>query len=598
MAFFRSGRGDGLGAAARYRALEAARRPFLERAREAARLTIPSLCPPTEQRNADLPTPYQGVGARGVNALTNKLLLAQFPPNTPFFRLTVDEELLGAAEAASEQDLRGEVESALQRLERAVMSDIETGFARAGLHMALKLLIATGNALIHLPPEGGLRVFRLDRYVVRRGPSGAPEEILVQEETTLDALPKRTRTKLGAASRAGQQGDGASPQKLPLYTWIRRNGAGWSVAQEVGGVEVVESRGAYSEGGLDWLALRWSHVDGEDYGRGHVEEQIGDLKSLEGLMQAIVEGSAAASKLTILVNPAGQTDAEELAEAENGAIIDGLPGDVAMVQANKFNDFRVAFQTVEILTRRLSHAFLLHEAATRDASSVTAEEIRFMAAELEDALGGVYSVLAEELQRPLVEALLRRKIRAGAVPPMPAGLLKPLILTGLEALGRGQDFNRLTRFMSFLSMVGGVAASPAGGRLDASALILRGAAALGVDASGLLRPEGDVAADEAQAVGLQLLKELGPDALAAPGEPAGPAGVNISALDPEALSEAGAQMVQALAQASGDPESAAAAGEATDAADDSDAGSVQPTHAAPHAQAAPSSAKEPGAATH
>ncbi len=541
---FRPSKTQGIGAAARYRALEAARRPFLERAREAARLTIPSLCPDNDRQGADLPTPYQGVGARGVNALTNKLLLAQFPPNTPFFRLTVDDDALAAAEASSDEDLRGSVESALQRLERAIMTEIETGFARAGLHTALKLLVATGNALVHLPPEGGLRVFRLDRYVVRRDAAGVPEEIVLQEDVAVDALPEKTQARLGGAKRGEEAA--SAPRKVPLYTWIRRSGDGWSVAQEAGGVEIVESRGGYPPGGLDWLALRWSHVDGEDYGRGHVEEQIGDLKSLEGLMQAIVEGSAAAAKLTILVNPGGQTDAEELAEAENGAIIDGLPGDVAMLQANKFNDFRVAFQTTEILTQRLSQAFLLHSAATRDAERVTAEEIRFMAAELEDALGGVYSVLAEELQRPLVESLLRRKIRAGATPPMPAGLLKPLILTGLEALGRGRDFTRLTQFMSFLSAVGGVAASPAGARLNASELILRGAAALGVDAAGLMRPEEDVAADEAQEIGLRLLKELGPKALAAPGAASGPAGLDLSRLDPSAVAAAGAALSDAL----------------------------------------------------
>ena len=40
----------------------------------------------------DLYQPYQSVGSRGVNNLASKLLLLLFPPNSPFFRLSVDSE--------------------------------------------------------------------------------------------------------------------------------------------------------------------------------------------------------------------------------------------------------------------------------------------------------------------------------------------------------------------------------------------------------------------------------------------------------------------------------------------------------------------------
>eukprot|EP01037_Dinobryon_pediforme_P019961 gene19961-20476_t len=78
-------------AAGRYTQLESVRSPTLLRARECATLTIPSLMPPQGHGTSTvLPTPYQGIGARGVNNLASKLLLALFPPNSPFFRLDVD----------------------------------------------------------------------------------------------------------------------------------------------------------------------------------------------------------------------------------------------------------------------------------------------------------------------------------------------------------------------------------------------------------------------------------------------------------------------------------------------------------------------------
>ncbi|WP_416142518.1 portal protein [Escherichia coli] len=47
-----------------------------------------------------------------------------------------------------------------------------------------------------------------------------------------------------------------------------------------------------------------------------------------------------------------------------------------------------------------------NSAVQRTGERVTAEEIRYVASELEDTLGGVYSILSQELQLPLVRVLL------------------------------------------------------------------------------------------------------------------------------------------------------------------------------------------------
>ena len=154
--------------AARYERLENTRRPFLERARECAKLTLPYLCPfPGQTR---LVTPYQGVGAQGVRNLASKLLLVLLPPNSPFFRLMLNEEELNQLDPTEE--FRGEIEEALGRLERLLMKEIETGHMRVGVFEALSHLIVTGNSLLYLNPQGGpskggtplggVRVFHLD----------------------------------------------------------------------------------------------------------------------------------------------------------------------------------------------------------------------------------------------------------------------------------------------------------------------------------------------------------------------------------------------------------------------------------------------------
>ena len=71
-----------------------------------------------------------------------------------------------------------------------------------------------------------------------------------------------------------------------------------------------------------------------------------------------------------------------------------------------------------------------------------------MAEQLEAGLGGVYSVLTEELQLPLIRRVMFLMEQDGDLPPIPPQLVEPQITTGLEAIGRGNDKARLTEFLT------------------------------------------------------------------------------------------------------------------------------------------------------
>ena len=143
-----------------------------------------------------------------------------------------------------------------------------------------------------------------------------------------------------------------------------------------------------------------------------------------------------------LVNPNGVTRADSLARAENGAIVAGNAADVEALQVGKAADMSVALQTIQLLERRISFTFLMNESVQRDAERVTAEEIRLMAEQLESGLAGVYSMLSQELQLPLIKRVLFLMEQAGEIPPIPVDLVNPQITTGLEAIGRGNDKQR------------------------------------------------------------------------------------------------------------------------------------------------------------
>lgn len=490
-----------------YRKLSVTREPFLSRARECSLLTIPSIMPEEGHTGStDLVTPYQSLGARGVNNLASKLLLSLLPPNTPFFKLQIDDFTL--EELTQQEGMRAKVEEALGSIERTVMSEIDARAMRVSLFESLKHLIVTGNGLIYVAPTGELRVFHLDRFVVRRDSMGNILDIITHEEIAFGALPDNVKeVVVGEMNEEEDFGKNVS-----LYTHVRWNGTQWEVYQEVKGKIIEDSRGTYPKDKSPWIPIRWSKIDGEDYGRGYVEEYLGDLKTLEGLNQAIVEGSAAAAKLLFLVNPNGTTDAADLASAENGAFVQGMEQDVSVLRVEKMGDFRTAREVIVEVGERLAFAFLLNSAVQRTGERVTAEEIRFMARELEDALGGIYSILSQELQLPLVNRVMFQMERGNRVPKLPKGTVKPVIVAGFEALGRGQDLGKLQQF------IGSIAQFPeAIGYINTGDLIKRIGVSLGIDMKGLVKTDEQLQQEQQQAQMAQAMQAGIPNAVGAAG---------------------------------------------------------------------------------
>ena len=489
-------------AEARYRSLETFRQSFLDRARDCSELTIPSLIPPDiHNATSDLYQPFQGIGARGVNNLASKLSLALMPPNSPFFRFMVEPYSL--RELADDPQARTAVEQQLGEYERAVMSEIETSGDRVAVHEALKHLIVGGNVLLHIGPER-TRVIHLDSYVVNREPNGEVLEIVVVEHVSPNALDKATAAKI----QGKLEGD---EKTLEVYTHIERKNEVFQVYQEVKGEVVAGSKGKYRADAVPFLPLRFSRIDGEDYGRGFVEELLGDLRSLEGLSQAIVEGSAAAAKVLFMVNPNGTTRMRSIAQAENTAIIEGNATDVSVLQMNKFNDYRVAYQAMQGIEERLAQQFMLQSSVQRNGERVTAEEIRYLASELEDTLSGIYSILSQEFQLPYVNRKIDVLTKAKKLPKLPENIVKPTIVTGMEALGRGHDLRKLDLFIQGMTQALGPDVLQQ--YVNLQDYIKRRATALGIETEGLIKTEEQIAQEMQQMQLQQVAMQAGPNAV-------------------------------------------------------------------------------------
>jgi hypothetical protein len=499
----------------RYGALLSERDPFLRRAEDAAKLTIPTLLPPDGYSGSSkLDQPYQSVGARGVNNLAAKILLALFPPGSSFFRLSLDDKVLEelAAEFQDEKQLesaRSTVEAALGKMERAALTRLEQVGARAPLHDGVRHLLVAGNVLLQVIGRGQVRCHYLNKYVCKRDPEGNPLEIVVKECFARATLPKNALDIVEAVEKDNPENKSPA-NTVEVFTHVRLIDGKWEAYQEVMGREIPNTKGSYPKDKSPWIPLRFSRIEGESYGRSMVEEYMGDLRSLEALAQAIVEFAGIAATVRFLVKP-GITKAERLARARNGAFIPGDAKDVTVLGLEKFADFRVAKETADTLEKRLGEGFLLGSAAVRDAERVTAEEIRLIASELEQALGGFYSVLAQELQLPLVARLLHIMTEDKTIPALPEGSVRPSIVTGLEALGRGGDLQKLDTLLAGITQIFGEDAVKE--RINVGDYIVRRGTALGLDLKGLVRSDEEVATSRQQTAAQGMVEKLGPQML-------------------------------------------------------------------------------------
>jgi hypothetical protein len=398
--------------------------------------------PEGSDENTSLSTPYQSLGSRGVNNLASKLRLSLFPPGQPFFRFQIDSDTLDVI-AAGEPQVADQIESVMQELENEALDELEQGSDAVILHAAIKQLVVVGNVLLHMPKADTSRVFRLQNYVVVRDASGNWYEIVAQEIVSKYTLPEDAQSVM-----VDIKSDKVDDEDVTVYTHVTRDGDKAEWYQEIDEQEIPNSRGKSDYDNCPYIPLRWAALENENYGRGHCEEYLGDLRSLEDLSKDVVAFSAAAAKVLFLDRPNSTTDLEALQEAESGEFVEGNIEDIGVLQVGKLQDFQVVKSQIDDLSLRLSHAFLLTTGTVRNAERVTAEEIRMQAQELEDVLGGVYTVLAAELQHKVVRRLIERLKAKGRFPTLPSGTVNPVIVTGFEALGRGHELNKLRQYFA------------------------------------------------------------------------------------------------------------------------------------------------------
>lgn len=470
--------------------LDSKRAQLLLRCEQYAAWTIPSKFPQKDaDDNHEMAIDFQAVGAKLVNNLLNKVMLALFAPSRPFFRPELEDKDIAALK---ENGLAGAaLDAVLSQVAKKGMKVLEAMQIRAVLVETIAQLIITGNSLLHYDKDEKLvSLYTLRDYVCKRSVRGKLLQFILRETSELEAMPEAVQAAYRAAKPT------AKPETtVSLYTeltWSAKDKV-WKLRQSVDAVDVTVGTTQYRDEDLPYRVLTWSLAPKRMYGTGMVEEAQGAFHGLSTLSSAEIPGLLEMCRIIHLADPTGSTDATEFQNALSGAVLVGRKDDITTPDlGGKARDYQSVAVKIEKYERILSEMFLLATGAVRASERTTAEEIRLLANELETSVGGVYSRLSFDLQQWLAELAIK-EIQDTAIRK-----LKVYVITGLDALSANGDLDNIRAFQADLAATKDVPDEIKATFLWDSYVQLL-ASLHGVDYFKFLRSQAEVKAENAQA---------------------------------------------------------------------------------------------------
>jgi len=384
---------------------------------------------------------FQSFGALIVNNLANKIASSLFPTNMPFFKAEVSEEnIQSLLEGAF--DSIGDIELALSNAEKAAVKLLYKTLPRAKIVRIMKLLIITGNCLLDMTTEKW-KVHTLRNYVIQRDENGELGNLIIRERIKVNML-EGSKQEIALAHKYRLD------DTVSIYTGVKFHKGLYTVWQELEDIAYCHKKlGRQSKEDLGFVPLTWTLADGNDYGVGHVEMFYNNIKQLSDKSRLLATLAALNANIKYLVDPAAAIDIDRLVNGQSGEYIMGRPDGVLAIDTGVQNILNDLYAQVEGLKRELSQAFLYNINVVRDAERVTAEEIRLLANEIESGLGGTYSQISDQLQRPIAMKAIKEL-------DLDDLGIEPIVTTGLESLNKRDEASRILEFFNGVQVLGTV----------------------------------------------------------------------------------------------------------------------------------------------
>ena len=416
---------------------------YLNKVKEYARITIPTILPDMNNRNPTGNNTYEGdyqsMGSYLVSSLASKLARTLFPVGTTFFKIAPDPAL--------EEMLKQQQKDSLIALANQACSRVFYNASYAQIVQALKLLVITGDVILKREANEGIIVYSMQSYGIKRNSVGKVLDCVICENKVIEELDEATiaRCNLGGQVKSNT---------VKLYTRIKRELVdgiiSWVVTQEINGVR-LDYTARYQDKACPYIFVVWNLVNGDNYGHGHVEDNEGDLAKLSDLSYELTKYQLASTRVLNLVGDSSNFDIQDACEAETGDFVKGDPKQVTPFEFGDANKMQAIQADLAIIKQDLAVAFM-YQGNTRNAERVTQFEIQQNAMEAEQVLGGVYSQLAQLMHLPL-SWLLLNEVDDTFISTAKANGIDIKVLTGLQALNQVNDNNALVVGANIINQV-------------------------------------------------------------------------------------------------------------------------------------------------
>ena len=436
----------------KWEGMQAKKSDMIQRCEQYATWTVPSVCPQEEEDGAEQTKGNVPSGARLVNHLANKVTDTMFPSDRPFFSLPLSSE----AEAELSEELQGdeeakdeytrEIKKATKLIEDQAMRKLNLTLYRPVAINTVQHLIITGNAVILRTESDERVVYGIKDFCISRDLRGNMLEVVLCDKKEFKALPDKVKLVLRGEKEYKDE------DKVSVYTYFYKEEGKWARVQGVDALMLPDSMKTYKDDDLPVLPLTWNLSRGENYGRGLVEDHAVTFHNIDVTVLAMLDLIGIAADLKFLVNPASTIDIEEWNMAARGAYLPGRKDDISVPDFPKRLELEFMANAVQKWEQELAQSFLLSSAGVRQAERVTAEEIRFVARELESAFGGLYSTLSLGWQYK--EAIyLISKVDFSIEGKDGKRDFDVVVTTGLESLSREGQLDQLRLALADLQML-------------------------------------------------------------------------------------------------------------------------------------------------
>ena len=384
--------------------------------------------------------------------LVSKLGVALFRPG--WFRHKPSAKLEANV---AENELEG-FKALLYERDRTILAKLESTQYRIKMQVLLENIVVIGPALGKMMDSYHIKAFRFDQWVQKLASDSDPLWLITLEKKDPLQLSDEILAKAGL-QRDQLESKSDSERDLELYTRCTKQSRGGFVIEQELNKKIIKTS---EEPVTPYLRPGYIEVPGENYSRGFVEERLGDLRSYNGLNRAILIGTTAAAKVHPVIDESKGFRVADLMKKSGtiltGRVVGGVVDGVGYVRVDKNADFSVAMNHAAVIEKRLGKQFLLETEAQPEGERVTKYQVQRIARQLEGALGGVYTHIADELQRPLIERTEYQMQRDGLLQPLPKGLADEVeieLLTGVEALSRQGELERLGGALEFVAQIPG-----------------------------------------------------------------------------------------------------------------------------------------------